>query len=169
MRHMKQNITLVLLTAILLFASVCCADAAPQEEVGAKVRSMWEANNVVQLKQYLQGLSIDSVDNVPAVLASALYDYIFLGKLNSAKSKLLRVSAVAQSNPQVYSEAFVSSLSAVIVELNDEIRIQSAHGKSEQEWQANANPQAVRDAVGVNPFPLIELIKIAPNASLPAR
>ncbi|MFA7345878.1 MAG: hypothetical protein WC003_16380 [Terrimicrobiaceae bacterium] len=169
MKNIDKSIAAFSIAIFFLMTLARFANAQTQEDVGAQVQAMWSANNITQLNTYLQGLLTSSPDYAPAVVAGAFYDFIFLGKLNDAKAKLLRVSGAAQSNPQTYPETFTTSLSATITEVNDEIRIQTAHGKSEQDWQTNANPQAVKNAVGTNTFPIIELIMATPKVSLPSQ
>lgn len=158
--------------ALLALAALAPGGAAPPqapEDVAGQVSALWKANKIPQLAQYLQAKSATAPDYAPAVVAGAMCDYIFLGKLYAAKAKLLRISAVAAANPEVFPEVYQGYLAAALSKLNDEIRIQLAHGTTEQDWQANANPQAVRNTIGTNGFPIMTLLLVTPKVTLPSR
>lgn len=162
---MKAHITLIIIAVNLMVASHSLR--GDSSSVGSQVEAFWKANNISQLSTYLQGLQTSSPDSAPSVVALAFYDYIFLGKLNDAKNKLNRIASAAQGNPQVFTAEYVESLNSGIKELNDEIRIQTAHGKTASDLEASANAQSVRTASGDISIPFIELIKDTPPQALP--
>lgn len=158
---------LALLALVSLVAHGQTPPAPTPEDVAGHVFALWKANKIPQLAQYLRNKSIASPDYAPAVVASAFYDYIFLGKLYAAKAKLLRISVVAEANPEALPEVYRGYLAAALSKLNDEIRLQLSHGTTERDWQANANPQAVKNTMGTNGFPIMTLLLVTPKVTLP--
>lgn len=138
----------------------------PSEDVGTKVKTLWEGNSLTELRLYLQGVSSGYPDYAPAIAASAFYDYIFLGKLNDANSKLQRLKTASQTNAELFSSESKRLITAVLREVNDEIRVHTERGDGEQQWQANANPGTVRSTWGIKYHPSIDLILPLPKTFL---
>lgn len=137
------------------------------DEVAVQVATLWKVNQIGQLGQYLRKQSTERPDYAPALVAGAFYDYIYLGKMNQAKARLLRLAAVAEANPEVFPETVRGHIAAAIEKLNAEMRLQRSYGRSEAQWQASANAQAVRTATGNNPFPMMTLLMVTPGVTLP--
>src|SRR5437867_184035 len=112
MKFIQCRILIILGMAL---QSLCFgASQSPSEDIAIRVKTLWLNKNLTELKTYLSGIETAYPNFVPAILASAFYDYIFLGKINNAKQKLLRIKSVAETSPKVYSDDFKISLTAMI-------------------------------------------------------
>ncbi|CAN5574165.1 hypothetical protein BH09VER1_BH09VER1_31520 [soil metagenome] len=169
MANRIQHLTLVLIALCgLPPLSGAPSPSAIPEDIAGQALALWKSNKIPQLGQYLRHQSTTTPDYAPAVVAGAFYDYIFLGKLLSAKARLLRIATIAQANPETFPEVYRGYIAAALNKLNEEIRLGRARGMTEDNWQANANPQAVRTTMGTNLFPILTLLLVTPKVTLPA-
>lgn len=157
---------------MLLFISVICmanvnADSPPQaSEVFTNVRDKWVGNQINDLEVYIFQIYNDYPQYIPAILASSFHDSIFLGKLSTARAKLIAIKSDATSNPQKYSEDFTNALNSLIKELDYEIEMHVRHGTTNSQLEAGASVSAVRSAWGSDLLPQILILEYANNVSL---
>lgn len=157
------------LTALLAVAFLGLNSGFAQQAAGEQIKTLWLSNQIPQLNTYLSSMASLPQDNVSTIVDTAFYDFIFLGKIELAKQKLERIHADVESRPGLYEVEFNTFLSMVIKDLNDEMRIQTNNDQNENDWQQNANPQAVRNATGTNLFPFLQLVIIAPTFTVPTQ
>lgn len=61
---------------------ICVAEPSP-EDVANTVSNLWVSENLNQLESYITNLYASSSNYVPAILASAFYDSVFLGNYST--------------------------------------------------------------------------------------
>ena len=166
--NMNRVIRCTLLPLILaaFFATKASAQQPPTEDVSAKVLTLWTGNQISDLTTYLSPITTTYPNYVPAILASAFYDYVFTGNMNQAVQKLQSIKSDTQTNTQAYTDAFKTRLDEQIRQINSDIAYQTNAGRTQAQWQANANPQAVRSFWGVEYHPIIDLGTAAPKIYL---
>jgi hypothetical protein len=165
-RKSSSFVSLIGFIIVLITVGMTLRAQTPSEDIAVKVKTMWQAKQLNDLRSYLGSVENAYPDFAPAIAAAAFYDFIFCGKLNGAKAKLERLKAASDSNPGAYSDDFRNSLHASIRTVSDESRIQTAHGKSENDLGRNANPQAIRNAWSEHHLPLLDVLTASPKVSI---
>jgi hypothetical protein len=150
---------------LLLFSGSLTANAQNSFECDS-ILDLWKQKKFGEL---LSGF--DQVANKPSKTAKetaalAFRDYIFLGDLLSAKSKLEQVLQKYEGSKSQFPNEFGALLDTVLNEINQEIRIHSERGKTNDQIKANANPSAIRDAWGDEYHPIIDLILKTPAIAI---
>jgi hypothetical protein len=126
-------------------------------EIASQVSSKWLARDFNDLDSYITNLYSSYPNYIPAILASCFQDFVYKGHLSDAMQKFNQVKQWVEQNPGVVSEDFITQMYIIEWCIQSEIDMYANHNISEAQLQPN--PNAVRDACGNEPFPLIEILE----------
>jgi len=142
--------------------------APSPKAIAGTVKNLWTARKFSKLDRYIQALVAKYPDYVPAKLAAAFRDLVYLGKLPQAKQKLMLLKQDADSNPLTYSDDYRGCLESEIAMVDAEISVHAESGEANANGRVSASPSALREAVGKDVFfPPIEILSFAPAVSIP--
>jgi hypothetical protein len=152
-----------ILSCVVLFCPCIKTPAqtpSPQD-IAQTVSTLWLSQNFPELNSYIINLYASYPTYVPAVLASAFHDCVFLGKLSCALDKFTRVHG-DMNNQQDVTVEFKDLLSELQSETKREIKLHDRMGISPAALEANASPQTVRTVWGTKLPPHINILFYAP-------
>lgn len=142
------------------------AQTPPPQDIAQTVSTLWLSQNFPELNSYITNLYASYPTYVPAILASAFHDCVFLGKLSCASDKFTRVQG-GMNNQQDVTVEFKDLLSELQSDTKREMKLHSRMGTSPTALEANASPQTVRIVWGTTLLPHINILFFAPAKNTP--
>lgn len=151
----------------LLIGNVCFSqDVSVLEsstEIIKKIEGLWKDSDMDGLETYLEKLYKSDPKYVPAIIGSSFLDYIYRGKLESAKEKLCAINKLIDMNPDSWDKKFIQNLDLAIKEIDMETRLHKKHGTTEAQLKKNASPKKYREIAGSKLPPRLEMIRYCPS------
>jgi hypothetical protein len=143
------------------------AQASPPSVVANTVSNLWISQDFSGLNSYITNLYVISSNYVPAILASAFHDCIYLGRLSQATNKIARLQDCVRNRPQDFTVAFKDLLDELRSETTREVELHARMGTTPGSLETHASPQAVRSAWGTTLLPQINILFYAPATNAP--
>lgn len=162
--------TILLISLGFVLCSECRVGAQeppPPSQVAATVSNLWGAQDFTGLASYVTALHVSHPNYIPAILASAFHDVIYLGRFPDAIGKLTRVQQYALANPNGITKEFTDFLGELQSDTVREKDLHANKGTTPEMLSANASPQRVRGTWGTTLPPQIGILQCAPAAIIP--